>query len=123
MFCSKCGATVPEESGFCLKCGSRITTGGGPAAPARDDEDRKDGGGGFWRSGAGIAVMVILGLTVLAVIIVGMIALAKSGGEDDKCDAETIKVWEEYESLLEKDSDDIPDLTLDKPNWSRPRRN
>ena len=32
MFCSKCGAEVPDGSNFCLKCGFNFNAGAAPAA-------------------------------------------------------------------------------------------
>ena len=114
MFCSKCGADLPDESEFCLKCGTPLAAGKPQAAPAREEEDKKDRTGGFWHSGAAVALIVILGLALIAGIVFGIIYLTRdSAGSDDEIDDATVEVWEEYYSLLEEDSDNIPDLTLD----------
>ena len=120
MFCDECGASVAEGSEFCRECGTQLPSAAGPASPPpeasspQSEEERKKKGGGFFSSPAGIALVVILGLAVIAGITLGIIFLVR-GNENNTVDAETVKVWDEYESILEEDSTDIAQINMD-PN-------
>lgn len=130
MFCNKCGTSLPEESAFCTNCGNNLAALSSPApagqaaAPveraatpvqqaAPSSETGSKTGGGFFKSGAGIALVIILAVAVAAGITFGIIFLVKSGANGE-VDAATVKVWDEYESLLEEQSEDIPPITLDQ---------
>ena len=116
MFCEKCGAAAEEGSRFCEKCGNPLSGGAPPqySQQGNQDEDRKKKAGGFFSTGAGIALVAILGVAVLAGITFGVILLLRGSG-NDTCDAATVDVWEEYESILEEDSDDLAQISMD-PN-------
>lgn len=114
MQCEKCGATVADGSKFCSNCGwvmpAEVPIGITP--PASESEKKKKGGGGFLSSPAGIALVVILAIAVIAGITFGVIFLVKSNA-NNTVDAETVKVWDEYESMLTEDSKDVPQITMD----------
>ncbi|MHB8894379.1 MAG: zinc ribbon domain-containing protein [Candidatus Geothermincolia bacterium] len=114
MFCENCGSPVADGSKFCENCGSsRNSAAPGPVAAAPVQQEKKEKKGGFFSSPGGIALIVILALAVAAGITLGVIFLVKMGA-NDTVDAETVKVWEEYESTLEDNSDNIPAITTDQ---------
>lgn len=125
MFCKKCGKAVKEGSKFCLNCGSPmpetpIASAAPPfpiiypPAPNEAEPEKKKGAGSFFSSAPGIALIVILGLAVIAGITFGIIFLVK-GNANNTVDAETVKVWDEYESILEDNSADVAQINMD-PN-------
>jgi hypothetical protein len=123
MFCAKCGAAAKEGSKFCLNCGSPLSAESSapptytpPVVTQQADlEERgRKKGGGFFSSGAGIALVIILGVAVLAGITFGIIFLVK-GDANNQVDAATVDVWEEYESILEDNSTDLAQINMD-PN-------
>jgi transposase-like protein len=109
MYCSNCGKSNPDGSKFCLGCGAPTGSSPAPVEPER----KKKAGAGFWTSGAGIALVVILGIAVIAGVTFGIIFLVRSG-PDNEVDASTVKVWDEYESLLEENSQNVPQITMDQ---------
>jgi hypothetical protein len=115
MFCSNCG-TEARDSKFCPGCGQSMTQAGpGPQAPIEQPAERKEDrkkAGGFWTSGAGIALVVVLGVLVLAGITVGIV-FAVMGGSNNTADAQTVKVWDEYETLTTQDSTDLATISYD----------
>lgn len=115
MICDKCGTPVADGSKFCSNCGwvlpAEVPV---PAyTPAGEPEEKKKKGGGFLSSPAGIALVVILAIAVIAGITFGIIFLVK-GNANNTVDAETVKVWDEYESILEEDSESVPQITMDQ---------
>ena len=120
MFCNKCGASVAEGSKFCLECGAQLTAAAGLASPpplassSQNEEERRKKGGGFFASPAGIALVVILGLALIAGVTLGIIFLVR-GNDNNTVDAETVRVWDEYDSILTEDSTDIAQINMD-PN-------
>ncbi len=121
MFCRNCGSSVNDGSKFCPECGYRFGDPGAtapmtvaPAAQAQppQDADRKKDSGGFFSSPAGIALVVIIGVAVLGGLVLGGIFIFKAGA-NDKVDAATMEVWEDYEALLEDDSDEVARITMD----------
>jgi len=120
MFCNNCGASVAEGSKFCLECGAQLQAAAGLASPpplassSQNEEERRKKGGGFFASPAGIALVVILGLALIAGVTLGIIFLVR-GNDNNTVDAETVRVWDEYDSILTEDSTDIAQINMD-PN-------
>ena len=128
VFCNECGSQVAEGSKFCLKCGSSLPTAvqqtvrvatpvqPPPSQPVKQsptNEEVKKKGGGFLASGAGVALIVILGLMLVTGVTFGIIFLVK-GGSNNTADAATVKVWDEYKSIAESDSSDFATINLDQ---------
>jgi len=88
-----------------------------PLSP-NEPQPQKKGGGAFFSSPAGIALVVILGLALVAGITLGIVFLVK-GGANHEVDAATVKVWDDYESMLENNSDDIPKITTDQASLAK----
>jgi hypothetical protein len=120
MFCNHCGASLPDGSKFCTGCGNAIGAAATAPQAGQAESKKKDrtGAGGFFSSGAGIALIIILAVAVAAGITFGVIMLVKSGA-DNEVDAATVKVWDEYESLLETESESVPEITLDTAALTR----
>jgi hypothetical protein len=115
MFCHECGESIPDGSKFCRHCGNTTTVAAAPPAPPPGDtESRKKGGGGFFSSPAGIALVAILGVAVLAGITLGIIFLVR-GSSSGEVDAATMQVWDEYESTIADDSISLAQVSMD-PN-------
>ena len=115
MFCAKCGSSNAEGSKFCTECGQTFPAAvAAPATPApNEQESNKKKGEGFWASAAGIALVVILGIAVIAGITFGIVFLVK-GNANNEVDAATVKVWDEYDSMLADDSKTVPQITTDQ---------
>ncbi|MHB8896128.1 MAG: zinc-ribbon domain-containing protein [Candidatus Geothermincolia bacterium] len=121
VFCNECGKSVSEGSKFCLNCGSPLPT--VPlaaftppnAAPQQPDvqQPHRKGGGAFFSSPAGIALVVIIGVAVLAGIAFGIVYAVK-GSSNSAVDAETARVWDEYESIANADSADLAKISMDQ---------
>lgn len=111
MFCGKCGNSVPEGSRFCAKCGNTMAAAAPFVPPPNDEENKKKGGAGFFSSPAGIALVVILAVAVIAGITFGIIFLVR-GNSNNTVDAETVKVWDEYESILDGDGTDLAQIQI-----------
>lgn len=121
MFCENCGKPVPDDSKFCAGCGKETQASAAPApAPAVvaaaapvpiQDDDRKKKGGGFWTSAGGVVVIVALALIVLGSLGLGAYFIINGG--NNAVDAETIKVWDEYESLATQGTPEIKTLNMD----------
>lgn len=113
-------ASVAGGSKFCLECGAQLPAAASQASPpplvssSQGEEERKKKAGGFFSSPAGIAFVVILGLAVIAGITLGIIFLVR-GNDNNNVDAETVRVWDEYDSILTEDSADIAQINMD-PN-------
>lgn len=134
MFCNECGRSVAEGSKFCLNCGSplRVATQQTVqvAAPVQQPppqavqqawsppNEEKKKGGGFWSSGAGITLVVILGLALIAGVTFGIIFLVK-GDSNNSVDAATVKVWDEYESIADNDSTNFATIKLDSASLTK----
>lgn len=114
--CPNCGAQVMQAK-FCSECGAIL-----PAevpinyqaafAPVPQQEQQKKEKKGFFYSPGGIALVAIIGVAVLAGIAFGIILLVRN--PNSKVDAETVKVWDEYESMLEDESGSLPKITMDQ---------
>ena len=128
MFCHECGASVTEGSKFCLSCGSKLPT---PNAvvqqpsppvvmtpPVQQEDNRKKKVGSFWHSGAAIALIVILGIAVIAGVTFGIIFLVK-GSSNNTADAETVRVWDEYDTLVADDSANFTTIKLDSASLTK----
>ena len=121
VFCNECGKSVPEGSKFCLNCGSQLPTVPLAASPPpnaappppNEPQPQKKGGGAFFSSPAGIALVVILAIAVIGGLTLGIIFLVK-GDSNNTVDAETVKVWDEYESMLTDNSTNVPKITMDQ---------
>jgi hypothetical protein len=113
VFCNECGKPVPEGSKFCENCGTPLQAVTSPATPPPQESEVKKKGGGFFSSPAGIALVVILAVAVIAGITFGIIFLVK-GNANNTVDAETVKVWDEYESMLNDNSTNLPKITTDQ---------
>ncbi len=59
--------------------------------------------------------MVIIGVAVLGGITLGIIFAVKGlgGGDDEAVNAAIVKVWDDYEKLLEENSEAFPQITTD----------
>jgi len=121
VFCNGCGKLVPEGSKFCLSCGSSLPA-AQPSSPApmnavsplpNVEQPKKKGGGAFFSSPAGIALIVILAIAVIGGLTIGIIFLVK-GDSNNSVDAETMKVWDEYNSMLNDTSANLPKITTDQ---------
>jgi hypothetical protein len=114
MQCERCGTSVADGSKFCSNCGwvmpAEVPIG---VVPPASESEKKKKGGGFLSSPAGIALVVILAVAVIAGITFGIIFLVK-GNANNTVDAETVKVWDEYESMLADDSKAVPQITMDQ---------
>lgn len=142
MFCDKCGEQIGDDSAFCKKCGAKmvdddisatappgeatqVTTPMSVMAPPVEaiqqptppgETGQKQGVGGFFSSPAGIALVIIIGIAVVAGITLGIIFAVKGGGGgggDEAVSAATVEVWDDYEKLLEKNSEAFPQITTD----------
>lgn len=120
MFCAKCGSSNAEGSKFCKECGQTFPAAAAvPAVPApNEQESNKKKGGGFLTSGAGIALVVILGLILIAGVTFGIIFLVK-GDSNNTVDAETVKVWDEYDSIATNDSTNFSTIKLDSASLTK----
>ncbi len=116
VFCAKCGTSALEGTKFCEKCGNPFPAAQVLASPPAGEQEteKKKGGGGFFSTPAGIALVAIIGLAVIAGITFGVILLVRSGA-NNSVDAATMDVWDEYESILENDSADVAQINMD-PN-------
>lgn len=116
MFCSECGASVEDGSSFCDKCGNKLKA----AAPVTQAPQIRQGGrkakAGFFYSPAGIALVVILGVAVIAGITIGIIFLVR-GGSGNSADAATMDVWNEYEEVLEDDGSTLAKIDMSNANY------
>jgi len=116
MYCDKCGEQIADDSAFCKKCGARMTEDEAPAPPPAEAAPEKKGSSGFFSSPAGIALVIIIGIAVVAGITLGIIFAVKGGGGgggDEAVSAATVEVWDDYEKLLEKNSEAFPQITTD----------
>ena len=112
MFCQECGSEYTNGSKFCQNCGKSFVT---QQAPIQQTPKENKG---FWSSGAGIALVVILGVAVIAGVTLGIIFLVK-GDSNNTVDAETIKVWNEYESIATDDSTNFTTIKLDSASLTK----
>jgi len=91
LFCSKCGAENPEGKKFCADCAAELGAARPAvqapppiaATPAQPQGEQKKAGS-FWKSGAGIALIVIIGVVVLGGITTGIIFAVKGGSDSSK---------------------------------------
>lgn len=114
MFCRNCGTPVAEGGKFCLNCGNPVLAVESLASPPPGEPERKKkGGAAFFSSPAGIALIVVLSALVIAGIVIGVFFILR-GGPDNTVDAETVEVWDEYESILENNSENVPQITMDQ---------
>jgi len=120
MFCTQCGSSNAEGSKFCKECGQTFPAAAAvPAVPApNEQESNKKKGGGFLTSGAGIALVVILGLILIAGVTFGIIFLVK-GDSNNTVDAETVKVWDKYDSIATNDSTNFTTIKLDSASLTK----
>lgn len=130
MFCDKCGEKISDDWVFCRNCGARVkdyeatvsftakesaasTVPMGPAAPPAEAAPKKVAGD-FFSSPAGTALVIIIGIAVIAGITLGIIfAVRGGGGGDEAVNAATVEVWYDYEKLLEDNSEAFPQITTD----------
>jgi len=136
MFCNECGKSIPEGSKFCLDCGSPLPVATQQAVhvaapvkqpppqaaqqPPPDEEEKEKKAGGFWVSGAGIALIAILGFAVIAGATLGIIFLVK-GNSNGEVDAATMSVWDEYQSVLADDSTSLAQVNMDPTALTKTR--
>lgn len=132
MFCRECGAQIIDGSKFCENCGAA-------QAPPRQQAQappqqqvppqqqqpgqvaaQQAGGKGFFSSPGGIALVVVLALLVAAGITVGLVFILK-GSSGNAVDAETVRVWDSYEQLLEEDGEAVPKITTDQATLDKSR--
>jgi hypothetical protein len=118
MFCNNCGASAEEGSKFCKNCGSPFPLAPIVASPPGDERESRKKGGGFFSSPAGIALVVIIAIAVLAGVTFGIILLARGNG-DNTVDADTVKVWDEYETMLNDNSTNLPKITTDQASLTQ----
>jgi len=122
MFCQKCGSQNAEGMKFCSSCGQAMPVAAQQAAqavtpvqqPPRNEEEKRKKAGGFWASGAGIALVVILGLALIAGVTLGIVFLVKDN-PNNEVDAATVQVWDEYETVLADDGASLAQVNMD-PN-------
>jgi len=130
VFCNECGKSVTEGSKFCLNCGSQLPT--VPLAappppnaappPPNEPQPQKKSGDALFSSPLGIALVVILAIAVIGGLTLGIIFLVK-GSSNNGVDAETMKVWDEYESMLNDNSADLPKITTDQNTLAQTQAN
>lgn len=136
VFCNECGKPVPEGSKFCLSCGTPLpkvaatapppavaapppTPSAAPPPPA-EPEPQEKGGGGFFSSPAGIALVVIVGVAVLAGIALGIVFAVKGSGSSS--DATGLnRVWEEYENIANEAETAQAKITMDPTALNKAR--
>ncbi|MBU1670925.1 MAG: hypothetical protein KKF41_03975 [Actinobacteria bacterium] len=100
MFCRRCGSEVTEGLRFCQSCGAPTTDAPAPMpAPQYQEQPPGKSGSGFLRSGAGIALVVILAVAVIGGITIGLVFAFKGSGSNE---AELARVWEEYEVIVDE---------------------
>ena len=86
------------------------------ASPGQPRGEQKKAGG-FWKSGAGIALIVIIGVAVLGGITTGIIFAVKGGGSSGGGDL--AKVWEEYESIANETEAAQAKITMDPTSLNK----
>ena len=69
-------------------------------------------------SGAGVALIVILGLMLVVGVTFGIIFLVK-GNSNNTADAETVKAWNEYDSIATSDSTNFTTIKLDSASLTK----
>ena len=111
MFCENCGASNPDGNKFCKNCGTNLQA-AAPVASSQPPEEKKRKKG-FFATAPGVGLIVVLCAIVIGGVIVGAIFLLRDS--NNTVDAETVKVWDEYESLLEDSSTTVAQITMD-PN-------
>jgi len=110
MFCRECGETISDNNKFCENCGTPVNS-----IPVQTEASAKESGQkkrGFFYSPAGIVIAAAVALAVIAGVTLGIFYLLKAGAGDE-VDAATVKVWDEYEDMLEEDSAHAPQVTVD----------
>ena len=108
MFCGNCGSQVTQGNKFCQQCGSPL-----PGVETSAASTGKKGAAGFFSSPAGIALVVVLGLLIVAGIVVGIV-FAVSGGKNNSVDAATMDAWAEYENILGDNGEGLSQITIDQ---------
>ena len=124
LFCPSCGAENSEGKKYCSDCAAELGA-ARPAAqapppiaatPAQPQGEQKKAGS-FWKSGAGIALIVIIGVVVLGGITTGIIFAVKGGGSSGGGDL--AKVWEEYESIANETEAAQAKITMDPTSLNK----
>lgn len=96
--CPNCGQTLPEDSAFCNKCGSRIDAGGSRQRRERDYEDWSDDDSQERerrynaKSSKNTTKYVVIGIAVLAFIAIFAINKMFFSGSKDKNEAQPVSI-------------------------------
>lgn len=112
MFCENCGNQLPDDSKFCKECGSATNKAQAAAAQPPPQQEQEKKKGGFFTSPGGIVLIVILAVLVAGGIATGVVLIVMNSA-NNSVDAATVKVWDEYESLLAADSEGITTISMD----------
>ncbi len=89
MFCTKCGAKIDGDAGFCSECGNPVTAyaGGGPMpGPVKDDRTEKNSflqGPGKW------LVLALAVLVVVVIVLVVVLVMKRSDSDKARSRSET----------------------------------
>ena len=81
MTCQNCHRPLPPGSSFCENCGARVSPPGGGQNNRNRRPNRRRGGGA---NPAVIILIIVLALALVAGIVIGIIALVKKGGKDQR---------------------------------------
>lgn len=109
MLCRNCGKPIEPGDGFCVSCGTPVSSGQPPVPQAQPQTIAAPGKGGFFSTPGGIVTLVAIALLVIGGVVLGVILATGGGGQQ-----EIVQAWEEFCGVTEDidgELDQVSDLS------------